>query len=214
MALTITKSVSQSLDRIQSGQPVVLLLHGYAADEKDLPDLMGFLPDLPWASLRAPIALGQEAYAWYQIADPLTPSVEAVEPATQAIWDWVERSIPDDSPLIVLGFSQGGLIATQLLRTRPARLAATVILAGFIVAGEQPGDAELASLKPKVFYGRGANDERIPREAVKSLNIWLQTHTRAQTNVYEALGHSIDAKVMADVASYLSAQLADLAKPH
>jgi phospholipase/carboxylesterase len=175
---------------------------------------MSFLPDLPWAALRAPISFGQQAFAWYSAKDPLTPAPDDVEPATIAIWDWVERSIPDDSPLIVLGFSQGGLMATQLLRTRPTRLAATVILAGFIVAGEQPGDAELASLKPKVFYGRGANDQRITREAVKSLNIWLQTHTRAQTNVYEALGHSIDARVMSDVARYLSTRLAGLPKPN
>ena len=207
MSSTITNFVSKGLDRVEAGQPVVLLLHGYAADEKDLPELMGFLPDLPWAALRAPIALGHQAFAWYHIASPLTPALEDVEPATEAIWDWVERSIPDDSPLIVLGFSQGGLMATQLLRTRPERLAATVILAGFMFAGEQPADTALTALKPKVFYGRGANDERISREAVRDLNVWLQTHTRAQTKTYDGLGHSIDARVMADVADYLSTQL-------
>ena len=60
MSSTITNFVSKGLDRVEAGQPVVLLLHGYAADEKDLPELMGFLPDLPWAALRAPIALGHE----------------------------------------------------------------------------------------------------------------------------------------------------------
>jgi phospholipase/carboxylesterase len=151
--------------------------------------------------------LGHQAFAWYHIASPLTPALEDVEPATEAIWDWVERSIPNDAPLIVLGFSQGGLMATQLLRTRPERLAATVILAGFMVTGEQPADTVLTTLKPKVFYGRGANDERISREAVRELNVWLQTHARAQTKTYDGLGHSIDARVMADVAGYLSTQL-------
>ena len=207
MSSTIINFVSKGLDRVEAGQPVVLLLHGYAADEKDLPELMGFLPDLPWAALRAPIALGHQAFAWYQITTPLTPALEDVEPATEGIWDWVERSIPNDSPLIVLGFSQGGLMATQMLRTRPERLAATVILAGFMFTGEQPADTRLTSLKPKVFYGRGANDERISREAVRELNVWLQTHARAQTKTYDGLGHSIDARVMADVAEYLSTQL-------
>jgi phospholipase/carboxylesterase len=203
MSSTISNFVSKGLDHIEPGQPVVLLLHGYAANEKDLPDLMGFLPELPWAALRAPIALGHQAFAWYQIAAPLTPALEDVEPATVAIWDWVERCIPDDSPLIVLGFSQGGLMATQLLRTRPERLAATVILAGFMFTGEQPADAQLTTLKPKVFYGRGANDERISRDAVRDLNVWLQAHTRAETKTYDGLGHSIDARVMADVADFL-----------
>jgi phospholipase/carboxylesterase len=206
--VSITKFVSKGLDRVESGQPVVLLLHGYAADEKDLPSLMSFLPDLPWASLRAPVALGNQAFSWYSTATPVTPSREEIEPATVAIWDWVEQKIPDDAPLIVLGFSQGGLMTTQLLRTRPKRLAATVILAGFMFEGEQPADSELTALKPKVFYGRGVQDERIPREAVKALNVWLQSHTRALTKAYEGLGHSVDDRVMTDVAAFLEAQLA------
>ncbi len=208
MALTITSFVSKDLDRIEVGQPVVLLLHGYAADEKDLPSLMSFLPDLPWASLRAPVSLGQQAFAWYQTSTPLTPTATEIESATSAIWNWVEHNLPDNSPLIVLGFSQGGLMASQLLRTRPTRIAASVILAGFMFEGEQPADAALKTLRPKVFYGRGAQDERIPREAVKAFNVWLQAHTRAQTKSYEALGHSVDDRVMTDVAAFVEAQLA------
>ena len=204
MSLAITKFVSKGLDHLEPGAPVVLLLHGYAANEKDLPSLMSFLPDLPWAALRAPIDLGQQAFTWYSTATPLTPTRDEIEPATDAIWEWVEQNIPDDSPLIVLGFSQGGLMATQLLRTRPARIAATVILAGFMFEGDQPADTGLTALKPKVFYGRGAQDERIPREAVKALNVWLQTHTRAQTKAYEGLGHSVDDRVMTDVAAFLA----------
>ncbi len=207
MSSTITKFVSKGLERIEPGAPVVLFLHGYATDEHDLPSLMSFLPDLPWASLRAPIALQPEANAWYSAKDPLTPALEDLEPATSAIWSWVDQNLPDDSPLIVLGFSQGGLMATQMLRTRPERLAATVILAGFMFTGEQPADNKLTELKPKIFYGRGVSDQRITREAVKQLNVWLQTHTRAQTKTYEGLGHSIDARVMNDVASYLAGQL-------
>ena len=206
MSSTITKFVSKDLDRLEAGQPVMLLLHGYAADEKDLPELMGFLPEMPWASLRAPVALGHDAFAWYSAAEPLRPSVEAIEAATAAIWHWVEHHVADDSQLVVLGFSQGGLLATQLLRTRPERLAATVILAGFMFDGVQPADDQLTDLKPKVFYGRGAGDERIPREAVKQLNIWLQGHSRAQTKTYEGLGHSVDDRVMNDVADFLATQ--------
>ena len=203
MTAAITHFVSQHLDRIEPGQPVVVLLHGYGANEQDLPDLMSFLPELPWASLRAPISLGYGAFAWHAIATPLNPSLEDVEPATAAIWDWVDEYLPADSPLVVLGFSQGGLMTTQLLRTRPERLAATVILSGFVFAGEQPGDATLKSIKPKVFYGRGGGDQIITREAVSALNTWLQVHTKAQTKTYEGLGHSIDNRVMADVAAYL-----------
>jgi phospholipase/carboxylesterase len=76
--------------------------------------------------------------------------------------------------------------------------------------GELPADAELAVDRPKVFYGRGAQDQRITREAISALNIWLQTHTRAQTKSYEGLGHSIDDRVMNDVAKYVAGQLAKI----
>jgi phospholipase/carboxylesterase len=207
MSLTISKFVSQGLDSLLPGTPVVLVLHGYGANERDLASLMSFLPEHPWAALRAPLALSQDSFAWCGPSSPLTPSADELKLAGDAIWDWVEQCIPADSPLVVLGFSQGGLMATQMLRTRPARLVATVILAGFLHEGEQPADAQLELDRPKVFYGRGAEDQRIPREAISALNTWLQLHTRAQTKTYEGLGHSIDARVMNDVASYVSAQL-------
>lgn len=207
MSLSISKFVSNGLDQARHGEPVALLLHGYGANEKDLPSLMQFLPDMPWAALRAPLTLSNDAFAWYGITTPLTPTEEEVKPATEAIWDWVEQHIPDSSPLVVIGFSQGGLMTTQLLRTRPERMAATVILAGFIYGGEQPADAALETLKPRVFYGRGAQDQLITREAISALNGWLQTHTKAITKSYEGLGHSIDARVMDDVAAYVASQL-------
>lgn len=210
MSVTISKFASQGLESLRAGEPVVVLLHGYGANERDLASLMSFLPELAWAAPRAPESLGIDAFAWYGVANPLEPTQVEVESATTAVWHWVERSIPEDSPLIVLGFSQGGLMATQLLRTRPSRLIATVILAGFMFDGEQPADAELAVDRPKVFYGRGAQDQRITREAIGALNIWLQTHTRAQTKSYEGLGHSIDDRVMNDVAKYVAGQLAKI----
>jgi phospholipase/carboxylesterase len=209
MVKAISTFVTGGLDHIEPGQPVVVFLHGYGADERDLPSLMNFLPDLPWVSLRAPQTSQYGGYAWYPITNALDPSLEEVADATEAVWDWVDSFLPEDSPLVVIGFSQGGLMATQLLRTRPARLAATVILAGFVFGGEQPADAELAANKPKVIYCRGLEDQMISREAVAGINGWLQGHTRAITRTYAGLGHSIDDRVMADVADYLSLVLKD-----
>lgn len=188
-------------------EPVVLLLHGYGADERDLPDLMNFLPGLPWVSPRAPEKTDFGGFAWFGITTPLDPSESEVGEATTKLWDWIDANLPEDSPLIVLGFSQGGLMATQLLRTRPQRIVGTVIIAGFIFGGELPGDSVLKANKPKVIYCRGMQDQMISREAVGKLNVWLQGHTRAITKSYDGLGHSIDARVMSDVAEYVEAVL-------
>lgn len=195
---------SGRLDEANAQTPLVLFLHGYGADERDLPDLMSFLPDLPWASLRAPELSQYGGYAWFPIETPLDPTPALVEPATKAIWDWVDSFVAPGTRLIVIGFSQGGLMATQLLRTRPERIQGAVILAGFLMNHPQPADDSLTKTKPKVIYCRGLQDSIVSGEAVARLNTWLQTHTKAITRTYDGLGHSIDQRVMNDVADYFS----------
>ncbi|CAB4952742.1 unannotated protein [freshwater metagenome] len=203
MMNAITVFGSSGLDNLESGNPVAVLLHGYGADERDLPGIMSALPDLAWVSPRAPEKTQVGGWGWYETVDPLNPSTEELLDATATLWEWIDAFLPETSPLVVIGFSQGGLMATQLLRTRPSRLLATGILAGFVGQGSMPADEELLALKPKVFYGRGVEDMAITRDAVASLNGWLQSHTRAVTKTYPALGHSIDQRVLQDLSKYL-----------
>lgn len=203
MSLSISKFLSGNLEKLDSGLPVVLFLHGYGADERDLPDLMKYLPELPWVSLRAPLDSQYDGFAWYPITTALNPSQQDVEPITAALWDWIDDYIPKENKLILIGFSQGALMATQLLRSRPERILGTVILSGFIYGGEMSADKQLETLKPKVFYARGLNDPLITPEAVAKLNTWLQKHTKAVTKTYDNLGHSVDQRVIADLAEYV-----------
>jgi phospholipase/carboxylesterase len=76
-----------------------------------------------------------------------------------------------------------------------------------MATGELPGDAELAKTKPRVIYARGLEDQMIPKTSISLLNTWLQTHTKAITKSYPALGHSVDSRVMADVALYIEGQI-------
>ena len=202
--MAITKFSSGDTD--DTAKHIVLFLHGYGADERDLPELMSYLPDLPWYSPRAPIDLGG-AYSWYKAEDLLKPTVVDVAESTAALLAWIDEYIPQETKLILIGFSQGGLMATQLLRTRPERISGTVILSGFMAVGELPTDSELEQTKPKVIYCRGSEDQRITKEAIATLNTWLQTKTRAMTKTYAGLGHSVDERVMRDVAQYITSQL-------
>jgi len=205
----MTREISKFLSggTAETTDAVILLLHGYGADERDLPELMSYLPKLAWFSPRAPLAAG-DGYSWYSTVNLLEPSVEELAEVTQSLWDWVDENIAAEQKIIVIGFSQGGLMATQLLRTRPDRIAGTVILSGFLGVGELPADEGLAVTKPKVIYCRGIEDTRISKEAIARLNTWLQANTKAVTNTYPGLGHSVDERVMLDVARYVSAQLA------
>jgi phospholipase/carboxylesterase len=205
--LTITKFTASELGGIEAEQRVVVLLHGYGADERDLPGIMSSLPNLPWVSPRAPLPTEHGGFAWYGVERVLNPTLEDVMPPTEALWDWLDDLLEPSQPLVVIGFSQGGLMATQLLRTRPERISACVILAGFAADVEMSADAALRENKPKVLYCRGAQDTVVAKDAVAGLNRWLQSHTRAQTKTYEGLGHSIDDRVMNDVADFVAASI-------
>jgi phospholipase/carboxylesterase len=205
--MAISKFVSKGLEQPNLAKLVVVLLHGYGAAERDLPELMNYLPDLPWLSPRAPLASQYEGFSWYDAAELVNPAVEEVQSSTDLLWEWIDGCVSAEAKIIVIGFSQGALMATQLLRTRPDRVQATVILSGFVASGVLPEDAELARNKPKVIYARGLEDEMIPKTAISQLNTWLQVNTKAVTKTYPALGHSVDSRVMNDVAQYLQGQL-------
>lgn len=77
----------------------------------------------------------------------------------------------------VVGFSQGGLMATQLLRTRPEQVAATVVLSGLVQAAPQPADERPAAERPPVFWGRGGRDRLVIAEAIERTGQWPPAHS-------------------------------------
>ena len=186
--------------------PLLLLLHGFGSDERDLPGLTAHLPaGLGWASLPGPFTAGP-GRAWFPITTPGNPDPAPVHAATAAVLDWLDEAVPADRPVVPLGFSQGGLMATQLLRARPERFAAGVVLSGFVLADEQPHDDELAAVP--VFWGRGDADQVIAGDAVARTAAWLPARTAATVRVYPGMPHSVTAAELADVAAFLTDVLA------
>lgn len=187
---------------------VVLLLHGYGADERDLVGLIEPLGvTAPWASLRAPLDLpGGPGAAWFPIEELERRAAGPVEAATELVWAWVDAVLPASARVLPIGFSQGGLMATQLLRTRPDRVVAPVVLAGLTVDAPQPGDARLAVARPAAFWGRGDTDAVIPSHAIATAADFLSAHTTLTERVYPGLGHAISMAELADVAAFIAAE--------
>ncbi|TAJ46843.1 MAG: hypothetical protein EPO52_15010 [Herbiconiux sp.] len=185
---------------------VVVMMHGYGSNEADLASLAPALPrGLAWASLRAPLTLAPGSYSWFPLTVPGNPQPEPVLAATEAISAWIDENIPVGVGVVSLGFSQGGLMASQLLRAVPRRVEATVILGGFVLASPLPGDDALADDRPPVFDGRGASDTVIAADAVARAHDWLPGHSTLTERIYPGLGHGIDATELADVVAFLEA---------
>jgi len=207
----------------REGRPLLLLLHGYNSNEGDLFGLAPYLPLEPAiASLRAPLYTGY-GHAWFPLlvdgvelaveaADAATDgvelSVEAADAATDAILAWLDRAAPDAGPIGLLGFSQGGAMALELLRRAPGRFAFAVSLAGFALPGDRDGDERMSQLAPHVFWGRGTADGVIPLAAVARTQAWLPAHSTLDERIYEGVGHSVSDRELADVAAYIRARFA------
>ena len=187
---------------------VLLFLHGFGSNEHDLSSLAQPLNlELPWASLRAPLELGQGAAAWFQIEIPGVPDAAPVEQATKMIWAWVDENLDPEIKIIPIGFSQGGLMASQLLRTRPERVVATTILGGFVLGAAQSGDELLAERRPAIFWGRGQQDQVIAPVAIKRTSEFLPQHGTLTERTYPGLAHGINAEELLDVRSHVVSAL-------
>jgi len=198
-------------ERERAGRPLLLLLHGYGSHEGDL---FGLSPQLPLqpviASVRAPLPVGQ-GFAWAPLAsqaDAATVSASA-DAAARAILDWLDTT--ESTSVGLLGFSQGGAVALQLLRSAPERFAYAAVLSGFAVAPgrdhEHPGDAALAERRPPVFWARGTVDTVITPDKIDYTDAWLPEHSTLTQRIYEGLAHSISKAELDDVNAFLRAQL-------
>jgi len=191
----------------REGRPLLLLLHGYNSNEGDLFGLAPYLPLEPAiASLRAPIFTGY-GHAWFPLmAEGAELSIEGADAATDAILDWLDRAAPDARSVGLLGFSQGGAMALELMRRQPERFAFAVSLAGFALPGDRDGDERMSRLAPPVFWGRGTADGVIPAESVARTQSWLPAHSTLDERIYEGIGHSVSDRELADVAAFIRAR--------
>jgi phospholipase/carboxylesterase len=189
---------------VASGRPLLLFLHGFGSHEGDLAGLASFLPDrFDWVSLRAPIGISASGFAWFPITTPGRPDQSSVITAADAILQWLDDNVDEATPVVPIGFSQGGLMVTQLLRQAPGRFPAGVVLSGFSLDAVLPGDEKLTELRPPVFFGRGDVDGVISPETTARITAWLPAHSTLTEKVYPGLAHSISAEELGDISVFL-----------
>lgn len=190
----------------RAGTPLLVTMHGVGSNEHDL---LGLAPTLPaaWtmASLRAPMPWGQ-GFSWYPLGTPGSPALEPVDAAAAGVLAWIDSVAAEHPRIGLLGFSQGGSMALQLLRARPAAFAFAVSLSGFVVPGVTDSrDEAVAGVRPRVFLGHGDLDPVIPAEANARTQAWAAANTTVTDRTYEGLPHAVSAAELSDVAAFIGA---------
>lgn len=191
----------------RAGTPLLVLFHGYLANEEDLMGLAGYLPgEFTVASVRAPVALGP-GYTWFPLMNEPDYSVDRVVSAVQDVSDWLDGIKDQHSSTTLLGFSMGMAVASTLLRHRPEEFAAVVGLSGFVVPAEGNAffhDEELAELKVPFFWGRDQADPVIDEARVEYTHGWLNGYTKLTKVLYAGMGHSISMQELGHVKEFLT----------
>ena len=160
-----------------NAERLLLLLHGYGADERDLGGLLGYLdPEGRFAAVmpRGPVA-APPGFSWFDIT-ATEPEVlaEAFAAALAAVDDLLDTACAehgfDRAEAVVGGFSQGGGLALAIglgpsERVRPAGVLA---MSPFVPPGLLGIDLEGARDVP-VLLQHGSADPMIPTAGTRGL---------------------------------------------
>jgi phospholipase/carboxylesterase len=194
--------------------PTVLTLHGRGANAFDLLGLAPylcagkFLMICPQGPLETPIGPEAVGYAWYPMSHGGVPDVEAMlssQKKLQAFLDECLKSYPiDPKKLVVLGFSQGGVMAHTLALANPERFAALAVLSSWLPKELVPRlnvtDA-VQSLPTLVQHGIQDPMIEIAR-ARSSMEMLRQLRVPLTFREYP-MGHEISAKSLAELSAWL-----------
>lgn len=191
--------------------PTLLLLHGRGADEHDLLPLAQSLdPRFMVISARAPHGRFG-GYHWYDLLDLGVPEPASYAVGLQRLQQFVQevlRTYPvAGDQLYLLGFSQGAMMSDSLLLTQPERVAAAVLLSGYLPLDQNlPVQTEQLAGKP-VFIGHGTADRVLSVALGRRARDFLHQAGADLTYQEYAIAHQIGGQELQDVAAWLSAHL-------
>lgn len=190
------------------GGPRVVVLHGYGATPERI---IGLMDDFPGdAALLAPQAPtpAHDGWSWFPLSqdvggpDRLGPGI--AEAADELAAWLLDEGASAESPVIVTGFSQGGMLSFALAVRHPELVSLAVPMGGMLPTELVPAGAP-PDAAPPIRAWHGGTDVRVPtalaRRTVDALrragwDATLQTvpgvgHTvplSARDGLYEAVG--------------------------
>jgi phospholipase/carboxylesterase len=196
--------------------PLLVLLHGLGADEKDLLALAGALdPRFLCVSLRAPYEWFPMGFAWFALdwtTDPPTADLAQAERSREELCAFLPelagRHGTDPARTFLLGFSQGAAVALSVALTRPDLLRGAVLHSARTPPGLEARVAApevLARLELLVLHG--VDDDVLPVRCGREIRdlVGPLLGDRLTYREHEG-GHFVTEASLADAAAWLAAR--------
>ncbi len=180
---------------------VVVLLHGYGSNGDDMislaPLVQPLLPETEFVAPNAPSRIPNmaEAYQWWPIRsfsmEERSAGAIAAAPAIDAfLTKELGRLDLDDDRLLLIGFSQGTMMALHVGLRRETAVAGVIGYSGMLVAAERLA-AEIRS-RPPILLVHGTDDDVVPfgslaeaEQEMKGVGLDVETH------VSPGVGHTV-----------------------
>ena len=192
---------------------LVILLHGYGADGNDLiglaPVLAPLMPDVVFHAPNAPYPCegNPMGYQWFGISR-LDPQVAAagVRSAAPFVEQFLDDTMAayglDESRTVLVGFSQGTMMALHVGLRHDKPLAGIIGFSGMLAAPESLAK-EIRS-RPPVLLLHGDSDEMLPHTLTERAAEVLRQHgVQTAMHIAPGVGHGIDETGLGHAARFL-----------
>jgi phospholipase/carboxylesterase len=194
--------------------PTILTLHGRGANAFDLLGLAPYLCNgkflmiCPQGPLETPIGPGAFGYAWYPMSMGGPPDIGAILSSRNKLQIFLDECLArysiDAKKLVVLGFSQGGVMAYSLALSNPERFAALAVLSSWLPKELIPELAiKVAVQSLPTLMQHGTQDQMIEVQRARDSVGQLRALRVPLTYREYDMGHEISGKSLTDLSAWL-----------